>query len=73
MKVTIRYMDDSISVLEIEEDSITFDTDANYFILQNDDEQPLGWIVKENVKYVIIGELIDDFKDKIKEKKEGEY
>ena len=63
MKVTIKYIDDSTSVLNVNEDKITLNSDETYFMLENEDEEIIGWIVRENVKYVIIGELIDSFKD----------
>lgn len=63
MKVTIRYMDDSTSTIDVEGDGLTLGTNDEYFTIEDEDEQPLGWIVRENVKYVILGELIDSFKD----------
>ncbi len=63
MKVTIKYMDDSISVIEVPGDELTVDSNDEYFTIEDDSENVVGWIVKQNVKYVIMGELIDNFKD----------
>ena len=79
MKVTIRYMDDSISVIDVEGDELVLNSTDEYFTIEDDSENVVGWIVRANVKYVIMGELIDNFKDtKDKSildeaKKESEY
>lgn len=63
MKVTIRYMDDSVSVIEVDGDELTLTSTDEYFTIEDENEQAIGWIVRENVKYVVMGELIDNFKD----------
>ena len=62
-KVTIRYMDDSTSTLEVDGDDLTLSSTDEYFTIEDENEQAVGWIVRENVKYVVIGELIDKFND----------
>ena len=63
MKVTIRYMDDSVSTLEIDGDELSLTSTDEYFTIEDSEEVVMGWIVRENVKYVIMGELIDKFQD----------
>lgn len=63
MKVTIRYMDDSISIIDVEGDELVLGSSDEYFTIEDSDENVVGWIVRANVKYVIMGELIDNFKD----------
>ena len=63
MKVTIRYMDDSVSTLEIDGDELSLGSNEEYFTIEDSDEVVMGWIVRANVKYVIMGELIDKFQD----------
>jgi hypothetical protein len=66
-KVTIRYMDDSISVIELpsgeEEYTIRAGDDGDYFIIEDTNENAVGWIVCNNVKYVVLGEIIDNFQN----------
>ena len=64
MDLTIKYVDGSISVFELEdgEYNICDDEDGDFFRIQ-DDEQTLGWITKENVKYIVMGKLRDKITD----------
>jgi len=75
MKVTIKYMDDSTSVIEVDGDELTLNSNDEYFMIEDSDENVIGWIVRQNVKYVIMGQLIDNFKDEIytKDEKEKSY
>jgi hypothetical protein len=62
-------MDDSISVIELpsEDEENAFgvksDEEGKYFIIEDNNENEVGWIVSENVKYVVLGELVDNFKN----------
>jgi len=62
-------MDDSISVIDIpsQDEEETFyvktDEDGDYFIIEDSNENEVGWIVSENVKYVVMGEMVDNFQN----------
>lgn len=68
-KVTIRYTDDSISVIDVpmpnedDEENLTVSSQDDYFTLDDENDNSVGWIVKENVKYIIVGELINNIRD----------
>lgn len=69
MKVTIKYIDDSISVIDIPDNGNEYIINAgdDYFTIDDENDNSVAWIVKDNVKYVVMGELIENFISKSKE------